>query len=297
MKLLNFIIILGFIAGCNAPSDQETNIEKQSGIKRKFVLAAFNYGVEIYLKEDLTFMNYSYMYGCVGGYRIKKVLGNYKLTDNHIEFFPQKLIWQEDWTGTEHYFESKKTYDTVPYYTSDSTKIQTRYWYLDADTIEFLISEAPFGKMDEFFIRSSNFIALANLYNSNSENKLRSEVFCNLDTVANVRTVISKNLIPQQYKEMFFEEPHTYEIISVKVNKDLYPVYRLVKKDISKSYTGMQLYSDKFPDYPLTVVSANNDTLIAKGESLFYENTKLGIGMIVRTDMTNDNQRNTHRNN
>ncbi|MCF8298701.1 MAG: hypothetical protein K9J13_14225, partial [Saprospiraceae bacterium] len=210
MKKLYIIIFVFLFTGCNFINNSTEKPEEQKGIKRKFALREFNYGVEIYLNEDFSFINSSYTYGCTGGYRIKEVRGKYELDSNQIKFIPQKLIWKEDWE--EHYFNSKKTFDTVAYYISDSTKIQNNYWYLKSNNIEFLISDATYGEHDEFFIKSSNFIALANLYNMNADEKINSYVFCNSDTILNLKTTISKIIIPEKNKAMFFDEPKEFHI-------------------------------------------------------------------------------------
>lgn len=283
-KNLNLLIgILIFLSiGCYFILKPSEIQEEQKGIKRKFIFESLNYGVEIYLKEDFSFMNFSFIEGCTGGYRVKEVHGKYELLGNKIKFFPQKLIWKED--RKEHYYNTTKKFDTVGFYISDSTKIQNNYWYLKSNTIEFLVSEAVYGEFDEFFIRSSNFIALANLYNANADEKLNSLIFCNSDTIVNIRTVISKSIIPKKYQKTFFNKPKKFKIQNIKVNKELFPVYEILIGENEDVFCGMKLYSEKFPESPITVIEIKENLMIGLGENLFYENTKLDIGTILCTE-------------
>ena len=254
------------------------------GIKRKFMFKEFNTGVEIYLREDFSFINFSYAYACTGGYRVKRVLGEYKINDNYITFMPKKMILEEDCCG--HYFWKTKSFDTLDYYYSDSTKIQLNYWYIKKDSFEFLLSEAEFDELDEYFFKSSNFIALANLYTSNIEDDICYSVFCNIDTTINIRTILSKDDIPEKFQKLFLDEPIEAAIKSVKLNNERYPVYHLLSDRFDAIFIGMKFYSkDKF--YPqIAIIDKKDDVLIAMGTDYFSDNNfykYFGIKLIVKT--------------
>jgi hypothetical protein len=210
-------------------------------------------------------------------------MGTYKIDSNRISFTPKKLIWAEDWATGER-APAMNTIDTVDYYYSDSTKIQLNYWHIKKDNFEFLISEAAFDELDELFVRSSNFIAFANLYNSNIEDEIRSDIFCNIDTIINIRNVISKENIPKKFQQLFFDTSVEATIKSIKVNKELYPIYKLTSDKVNDIFIGMQFYSKKHPDSPITIIEKKDDILTAIGYNLFYFNTKQKVGTIVKSE-------------
>ena len=288
MKKNNYLFIIIFLASCNFSSSlQQEEISNPKGIKQKFMFKLFNYGVEIYLREDFLFKNFSYSFGCIGGYRVKEVLGEYKMENNHIYFSPEKLIWKEDWEEGHYYFNTTKTFDTLNYYHSDSNKIQLKYWHLRKDNFEFLVSETPFYEQDEYFILSSNFIGLANLYNANCENKICASVFCNIDTTLNIRNIISKKDIPEKFEKLFLDEPIDITIRSVNVEKkygELIPIYKLTSDEIDDIFIGMKFYSKKHPNFPITIIDKKDDILIAEGIDIFHFNTKLSINTILKSE-------------
>ena len=289
IRKINYLLAIIFLfANCSFSSDLKEDVSELKGIKRKFMFKDFNYGVEIYLREDFLFTNFSYAYGCMGGYRVKIVLGEYKIDSNRISFIPQKLIWKENWEGSRDF--TTTPIDTIDYYYSDSTKIQFNYLHIKKDKFEFLISEAAFDEQDEFFIKSSNFVAFANLYNANIEDKICSSVFCTIDTIVNIKNIFSKKDIPEKYRRFFFDETIEVTVKSVKVNKELYPIYQLTSDKVDDIFMGMKFYSKKYPNSPCAIIDKKEDILTAIGDNLFYSNTKLKTGTIVKSESWKTNE-------
>jgi len=288
-QILLLISLFVLILGCNSPDNQALTEEINSvGLKEKFILKGFNAGVEIYLRPDFSFINKCYSYGCLGGYRIKLVLGEYTLKGNKINFKPQKLVWKEDWEG--RHWDSNIKHDTISYYDSDTTRIQNNYWLIESDNFKFLISESQLYQQDEYFYKSSNFISLSNLYNSNINQEANENVLSNTDTVCNFRHLNLKNEVPKAFKYHFLKEPIEIEVLKVKVikrNECLIPQYTLNLKRKENLKKGMKLYSRKYPDHPVTVTEIGNDYCIGEGFDLFYENTKLKIGTKLNTESNN----------
>ena len=285
MKKITYILaIIYLFVSCNFSSNTEEEKLDTKGIKQKFIFEnAPPWFVEIYLEEDFSFINLTCAYGCTGGFTVKEILGEYKIDSNYISFVPKKLIWKEDCCD-EHYFNTTKIFDTVDYHYSDSTKIQLGYWHIKKDNFEFLISEASFDDEGEFYDYSSNFIALANLYNSNSKEKICSYIFCNIDTNINIRDIISKENIPKNFQKFFFDAPIEITVKNAKVNKELYPIYQLTSDRINDIFIGMKFYSKKYPYSPITIIEKKDGYLIAKGDYLFYFNTKLRAGAVVKSE-------------
>jgi hypothetical protein len=285
-KLIFISLSILLLIGCNSSSEKNQEIiNRNIGLKEKFIIKGFNVGVEIYLKPNFTFINNCYSYGCIGGFRVKVTTGQYEIDNNQIYFKPEKMVWKEDWTN--HYWESKLKFDTVAYYESDSTSIQKKYWLIQKGKMRFLVSESEYNEQDELFYRSSNFISLANLYNSNTEQNANENLLSNTDTLWNFRELQISQNIPNIYRDFFLDTEIKTEIISSKVYKigeSLIPRYKLHIDEDKKVKIGMKFYSQKFPNYPIVIIEKNGKNFIAEGYDLFYENTKLEKGTKVSTE-------------
>jgi hypothetical protein len=286
MKQIILTLSILFLIGCGSSSNKtQKNSTENIGLKDKFVFKGFNVGVEIYLKPDFTFINNCYSYGCTGGYRIKLVTGHYEIESNQIRFKPEKLVWKEDWENFE--VDSKLKFDTVNYYESDSTSIQKLYWLIKENKMKFLVSESKYNEQDELFYKSSNFISLANLYNSNIEQDAAENLLSNTDTIWNFRNLNLDNNIPDDYRGYFLDTAIKAEIISSKVYKvseSLIPRYKLEIKENKGINIGMKFYSQNIPDFPIVIVEINSKNIIAEGYDLFYDNTKLKVKTIITTE-------------
>ena len=284
-KIIIILLSILLFSACNSSSENKhKNAIEKVGLNEKFVLKGFNVGLEVYLKPDFNFINNCYSYGCTGGYRIKLVTGHYEMDSNQIIFKPEKMVWKEDWDN--HHFDSKLKFDTINYYKSDTTSIQEKYWLIQDGKLKFLVSESKYNEQDELFYKSSNFISLANLYNSNTDQDANKNILSNTDTICNFRNLILKN-IPDFYKELFLDTLVNARVISsrvYKVNESLIPRYTLDIKDKNRISIGMKFYSKDFPEYPIEIIELNNENCIGEGSDLFYENTKLKNNSIISTE-------------
>jgi hypothetical protein len=273
------------LSGCNYSSEKnQNNFTQKVGLNEKFVLKGFNDGVEIILKPDFTFVNNCYSYGCTGGFRIKLVTGFYEIESNELYFKPEKLVWKEDWGN--NYWDSNLKFDTVAYYESDTTSIQSKYFLIEDNNLKFLVSESKYRERDEFFNTSSNFISLANLYNSNIEADATADILSNKDTLWNFRN-LNLESIPESYRELFLDTAIIAQVINSKVyniNESLVPRYKLEIKENNRIKIGMKFFSKEFPDYPIIIIETNYENCIAEGYNLFYENTKLKTNSILSTE-------------
>lgn len=291
-NLLSLFFIFLLLTNCSN-SHKEKNTEATLGLQEKFVIAGFNVGVEIYLSPDFTFLNRYYSRACYGGFFIKDVLGTYTLNENNVIFSPQTMILKEDWESYE--VCSTTIIDTIAYYISDSTKIQTKYTIVEIDKIKFLVSESSISEYDDVFYRNSNFITLANLYNSYEQINTTSKLLANRDTLISFRNLNIENNIPLTWQEYFLKEPIQAEISSVRVvsnplkyrgvdcGYNLIPTYKLNIGVQSGIKEGMILYSQKKKEIDVIVKQVNEDVTIAEGEDIFHENTKFKIGTILST--------------
>lgn len=284
--LISVILSLLFLHGCNKASEKKTpNAILKKGLNEKFKLKGFNAGVEIYLKPDFTFVNNCYLYGCTGGYRIKLVTGHYKIESNQIIFNPEKLVLEEDW---ENFYDmNKEKFDTIPYYESDSTSIQTKYWLIQNNELKFLVSESKFDDLDELFYKSSNLISLANLYNSNIEENAQSNLLSNRDTMFNFRN-LNLNNIPDEYSDYFLDKAIEAKITrsSVhKVNKSFIPLYKIDVKDKNRIRVGMRFYAADLPNESIHIVEINQSECIAEGVNLFWVYPKLKVKTVLSTEV------------
>ncbi len=286
MKQTLFILLLILSGGCDTSFEKgQTNRNKEKGLNEKFVLKSFNVGVEIYLKPDFAFINNCYSYGCTGGFRIKLVTGHYRIDSNQIIFTPEKMLWKEDWEN--HYWESDLKFDTLAYYESDTTSIQKKYWLIRQGKIKFLVSETGYNQRDELFYKTSNIISLANLYNSNIEQRTSENILSNIDTLWNFRKLEINQGILYSYKDYFLDSAISAEVLSSKVSKigeSLIPKYKLHIKENERVKTGMKFYSREFPNHPIVIIGKDGEDFIASGPDLFYENTKLKNGTSVSTE-------------
>ena len=295
MKKINYILAIFFLfTSCNFSN----NLIEEKGDNQKFRLKRFNSGVDIFLREDFSFINFSYGFACTGGYSVKWFFGDYKMESEQVFFTPKKMILEEDWGGGHYHFDTTKNVDTVDYYISDSTKIHLTYWHIKNEKIEFLISDTLSNELDEWYhpLRSSNFIAFANLYNSNIVDEICYSVFCNIDTIANIRHFISKENIPEKFRELFLDEPIEVTVKSITVVKERspwhqyhqpFPIYTLTSDRVDEIFIGMTFYLKEYkhPYYPITVVNKKDGVVIAKGANLNYEkDTKLKIGTTLKTE-------------
>jgi len=300
MKKINYILAILFLfTSC----DFSNNSMEEKGSSRRFIFKKFQQRVDIILYEDFSFINSTFAHGCMGGYSIKWVWGEYNMENGQVFFTPKRLILEEDWGG-EHFHsrDSIKTFDTVDYYFSNSTKIHLIYWHIKNGNFEFLISDTSSNELDGDTPKSSNFIAFANLYNANIVDEICKFVFCNIDTIANVKHFISRKNIPEKFRYLFLDEPIEATIKSVKIINEgwswhgvrgLIPIYTLVSDRVDDAFIGMKLYliehtSERYY-YPITIIDKKDDVLIARGVDLSYEtDTKKGIplkiGAILRTE-------------
>ncbi|MFI2743336.1 hypothetical protein ACG2LH_11385 [Zhouia sp. PK063] len=286
MKYAILIIIsVIFFIRCTSPTKKDQiRVTKKLGLDEKFYLKGFNSGIDIVLNPNFTFVNSCYSFGCTGGFRVKVVTGVYDLKPNKINFIPKKMVWKEDWLN--FYENSNLTFDTILYYESDTTSIQKQYWLLKDRQLKLLVSESNYNEHDELFYKTSNFISLANLYNSNVNCNLTKNLLSNKDTIVNLRN-FSLKYIPKPYKNLFLENSIKAKIIGVKVhrvNESLIPRYRLEVEDKSKVRVGMKFYAERFAFNPIQVVKINEKQCIAEGEDLFFENTKLKTNTIITTE-------------
>ena len=283
------LILLVLLIGCNCNNSNNENIETNYGLKEKFVFKGFNIGVEIYLFPDFTFLNRFYSRACLGGFFIKNVTGTYSLNGDSVVFSPQTMVFKEDWEA----FEVSETtkIDTVEYYKSDSTKIQTEYRVVEVDDVKFLVSESGVEEYDDILRRNSNFIALANLYNSYERVNTTQKLLANKDTVINFRNLNVAISIPTKWQDYFLEEPIEAEIASARVVKYpkiygyyyLIPTYELNIGSQAGLKEGMILYSEKKKEIDINVVQVEANKSIAEGEDIFYFDTRFKTGTILST--------------
>jgi hypothetical protein len=289
---LSVLILLLLLTNCNN-SRKEKDIETNIGLEEEFAIRGFNVGVEIYLFPDFTFLNRFYSRACTGGFFIKNVTGTYMLEENNVIFSPQTMIIMEDWES--HEITNTTKIDTVEYYVSDSTKIQTEYRIVENSNIKFLVSESSVNEFDDIFYRNSNFIALANLYNSYEHVKTTERLLANKDTTICFRNLDIEKNIPTEWQDYFLEEPIQAEITSVRVvsipikfremevGYSLIPNYRLNIGVQSRIKEGMILYSQKRKEVEVRVKSVEENKTIAEGEDIFYFDTRFKTGTILST--------------
>ena len=294
IELLNFYILIALLllTNCNnsrSNKEDETNL----GLQERFVIEGFNIRVEIYLFPDFTFLNRFYSRACLGGFFIKDVTGTYMLDENNVIFSPQTMILMEDWES--HEISNTTKIDTITYYVSDSTKIQTEYKIVEISNIKFLVSESGINERDDIFYRNSNFIALANLYNSHEDVNTTEKLLANKDTVICFRNLDIVKNIPIKWQDYFLKEPIQAEITSVRVKSiplkyrefdcgySLIPIYKLNIGIQSGIKEGMILYSQKRKEIDVIVTQVEENKTVAEGENIFYFNTKFKIGTILST--------------
>lgn len=295
MKNILYIFIpLLLLISCN--NHNEKNIETTLGLEEKFVIKGFNIGVEIYLFPDFTFLNRFYSKACLGGFFIKDVTGTYKLDGQNVIFSPQTMIFQEDWES--HEISNTTKIDTISYYISDSTKIQSEYKIVEISDVKFLVSESDINEHDDIFYKNSNFIALANLYNSYKHEEATRELLANKDTMIDFRNLNMMENIPTKWQDYFLQEPIRTEITSVRVVKNvirykgteedcgytLIPTYKLNAGAQRGIKEGMILYSKKGGEIiGVTIIQVEENESIAEGEDIFYFDTKFKVGTILST--------------
>ena len=293
MRHIFYILIPLLLLACCNNSSSNKEVERSLGLKEKFVIKGFNIGVEIYLSPDFTFLNRFYSSACTGGFFFKHVTGTYMLDGNNVIFSPQTMILMEDWES--HGISNTTKIDTIPYYVSDSTKIQTKYKIVEISNMKFLVSESGIGENDDIFYRNSNFIALANLYNSHEQVNTTEKLLANKDTVICFENLDILKNIPTKWQDYFLKEPIQAEITSVRVvsiplkyreidcGYSLIPIYKLNIGIQSGIKEGMILYSQKRKEIEVRVTQVEENKTVAEGEDIFYENTKFKTGTILST--------------
>lgn len=290
MRQLIFILLTTlFLLGCNTYTEKkQKNLKPKVGLKETFLIKAFNVGTKISLDSNFTFTHNFFSYGCTGGFKIKKVLGLYDINANQIIFKPKQLIWMED--HYNHIHDSKLKFDTIPYYDSDSTIIQKKYFLLQQNSMKFLISDADYNQEDKFFEKKSNFITLANLYNSNVKQKANKNLLSNIDTVWNFKNLTLDKKTLNQHRNLFLDSIIHLKIASVKVHKkenELIPIYKIDIKKQKEIKVGMKLYAPKFKNQFIEVIDIKNNTCTAEGSDIFWGSKKLKAGTVVSTEIKN----------
>ncbi len=295
MKLFACILTsLLLLMGCHTAPRNKPEVAV-SGPKEKFQIKGFNIGIEIYLRPDYTFLNHFYSRACQGGFFIKEVTGTYRLDGAEVTFTPQTMIFKEDWES--HEIGNTTRIDTVAYYASDSTRIQTKYRIVEVSGVRFLVSESRVGERDELFYRSSNFIALANLYNSCEQRAATDNLLANKDTVMDFRNLNVAGQIPAPWRDYFLADPIQTTIRSVRVKSiphrvrgservvgySLIPTYKLDAGSLNGLKEGMLLYSPKRNGIDVTVIRVEEADAVAEGMNIFFENTKFNPGTILST--------------
>ncbi|MCK5857145.1 MAG: hypothetical protein KAG64_06620 [Bacteroidales bacterium] len=261
----------------NEDSLNKWNEKSKVGIYEQFVIKSFNIGVIISMKPDFSFVNTNYSYGCTGGFRVKVVTGNYEMIGNSIHFIPKKMIWKED--SEAHEWDTKLKFDTLDYYISDSTQIQTDYRLIYLDSIKILISNSKYDERDELFYESSNFISLANAYNSGLKINITEYLLCNTDTAVKISDYIFHNQIPKENFHFFQKNPISGTVFSVHISKEFIPSYKIMKDgNCLQPFLGMKFYSKKLQHQAMEVYFVDSNYYMIYGQSIYYENTKLSIG-------------------
>ena len=271
------------------------------GVDEKFHIEGFNHGIIIILKPDYRFYYQLYSRGCMGGFYYKNVQGNYQIDSvRNVTFDPQIVIFVQD--DFAHGLSSTTTIDTVLYCgAQDSHKIPTNYKLLGIEDVSFLVPDSLNGTYDEDYLGTSNFIVLANLYNSNDRVNTKERLLASKDTILNYRKLDIEN-IPEKWQKYFLKTPITAKIKSAKVIKrnELFPSnnkltvisengffiphYTLEAKQ-KELELGMKMYGihPKHGYVEVTIVEISEKLIVAEGEDIFYRSTKLKNGTILST--------------
>ena len=286
IRIIYTLLIAVIAFSCNTTSNKPDlgQVNIKPGLDDEFLIKGFNCGVEIGLSSDYTFYNKTFSFGCMGGIYIKKVIGSYATENNFLSFNPQKIIIIQD--DSAILWDTITNVDTIDYYKSDSTKIQTKYWLVKTSSINFLISEAKMGENDESFYKSSNFIALANNYNSYQKTNTKQYLLADKDTIIDFRELDIDKYIPDKWKSYFLSEPLNAKILAVKVidsNNMFLPKYRLNIGSKSGVKPGMKFYTDKYDFIDIEIMTVDSSCCIGIGDNIFYKNTKLEKGTILST--------------
>jgi len=299
MKKINYILAIFFlVTGCNFSNNQIEEGENS----RRFVFERFQQYAIIRLNEDLSFTNTWTVHGSIGGGPLRVALGEYRVENEQIFFMPKRLILEEYWCGFQFFLDSTRTFDTIDYFFCNSTKIHLHYWHIKSGNFEFLISDTLSNELDGFQPRHSNFIAFANLYNANIADRISESVFSNIDTIANVRYLISRENIPEKFRHLFLEELIKATIKSVEIIekgwtwrgvRGLIPIYTLVSDRFDDAFIGMKLYltehtSERFY-YPVTIIDKKDGVLTGRGVDLNLEtDIKKGIPLSIGTILSTE---------
>jgi len=281
--LLFFSLILFIPNGLNSNNGSMTpDHNGEFGLKEKFKIKGFNSSVTINLNPDFSFSNISFSRGCVGGYYIKIVTGKYNIIGTQMTFYPEKIIISRD--DIEPLPDKLVFKDTLDYYDSDSTKIQKRYWLVQLNDFKFLVSESPNNFNDEYFYKSSNFISLANLYNSRERQSTQENLLSSKDSIISFFDLdINKN-IPNNWKDYFLENPIVSKLESVKMIKNdsfgPLPNCKLDKGADSGIKIGMRFYAKSISDDYLEV----NEVFNKFSKGLYFSNKKIKRGIILSTE-------------
>lgn len=279
--LLSFGLSSNF--GCYAHNESD-----RIGLNDEFMITGFNSSVKIILRNDFSFSNTSFARGCTGGYAVQIVTGTYSINDSKVVFMPEKIM--KSHSAFELFTQNLVFEDTLDYYDSDSTKIQKEYWLVSVEKVRFLISESSQGTLDECFYKSSNFISLANLYNSREELSACEYLLANKDTIMNFRNLDVSKEIPMSWRGFFLEEPIQAKIQSVKIIKDemsaLVQSCKLDKGEVSGVKVGMKFFENSISSDFIEI----SEVFENYSKGLYSSDKKIKKGVLVSTENRNSGQ-------
>ena len=284
--IVSLLVLVIAYSGCSLT--QSTDDDEQQGkveLVEEYQLNGFNKGLLIRLYSDGSFENETFSSACTGGGVQKIVSGYFTESGNRLEFNPMSVIINDESEDGE------LTTDTLKYHYSDSTKIQTVYYKIRIGQEAMLISNEELDQYNETYIRPSNFIELANGFNSGEEISLRSDFLALKDSAMRIENIEMFKDIPTDWQDYFLPVPIECSIISVEINKIVFKpgyfhektTYTLDKGESSGLKLGMRLYSQTQEYEYIEVYEVNKESSKARELLQYSKRYSCNKGTVLST--------------
>ncbi len=267
-----------------------TEEEIETGISDTFRIPMFNAGVRVILRPDYTFSYSESSFGCLGGYYIKRVDGEYVRDGKKMHLSPKTLIYQ---VSSEHFFDDKEdSLYAIPYFESDSTSIPLEGYLIRLGNSTMFVFNCQNSTNEIYGLPNSNILSLANLYNSKTYYSQGTDILINrYEGKLDINDLDIEGEIPKIHQHLFLKEPITGEI--EKLDKifnaeDNYYFSRFTVKidNPDKLRVGMYLFPEDMSDYPIVVSEIHGNYCIAIN-SFLGGSSNMNVGQKVSTTHNN----------
>ncbi|MBI3220745.1 MAG: hypothetical protein HYZ44_14620 [Bacteroidetes bacterium] len=200
-----FIIFLSISCKQNDPSAYNQVI----GV---YEIYGFGDGIKLELTENKQFSHENSIWGCMGGGRVRKINGTYRVEDGKVTLNPTYVI-NEILEGRKPYTITSR--DSLPFRITDTLYIIKDYTIFTWDSLTYLFREAHYNEWG-YHREENDYERLANDYNAGYKNFFNGPYFFKGPKENPPQSKLQIDQLPPRYEKRFLKEPITGEILQSK---------------------------------------------------------------------------------